>query len=255
MTKHRVKSLDRALDIVELISRSGEEGVSVSEVARANGTTKSNAHGILETLVDRGYLSDSGQGMMRRFRLGSKFLQMASAASAQRPISQVVHELLAKVSRSLGLPSRFGILDDSYAVALYKQDAPGPIQFTPYLGRREFPHCSGMGKALMTTLTEAEVRAVLESTGMPKRTDKTITNVDVFLEDLRISRIRGFALDNEEDHEGVFCIGALVPDADDSVAGAISVSGLKQSVSDAELLQMGEQLVRLVAGSAARAPE
>jgi IclR family acetate operon transcriptional repressor len=90
---------------------------------------------------------------------------------------------------------------------------------------------------------------------MPKRTDKTITDVDAFLEDLRISRIRGFALDNEEDHEGVFCIGALVPDADDSVAGAISVSGLKQSVSDAELLQMGEQLVRLVAGPAARAPE
>ena len=240
--KYRVKSLDRTLDILEFISRSGQEGVSVSEVARENQTTKSNAFGILQTLVDRGYLSDSGEGMTRRYRLGPMFLQLASAASAQRPISQLAQATLAEVSRESGLPSRFGVLDGGYAVALYKQDAPGPIQFAPYLGRRELLHCSGMGKALLSVLSEDQVRSIASTTGLPRRTENTITDVDELLVRLGEARELGYAFDEEEDNLGVFCVGSPVISADGQAVGAISVSGLKQGRSQEDLHEIGRLL-------------
>ena len=242
MQKHRVKSLDRALDILEFISRSGHEGVSVSEVARENKTTKSNAYGILQTLVDRNYLSDSGAGMTRRYRLGAMFLQLASAASAQRPISQLAQATLAVVSKESGLPSRFGVLEGGYAVALYKQDTPGPIQFSQFLGRRELPHCSGMGKALLSVLPEDQVRAIVDMAGLPRRTDKTITDVEDLLAVLSKARERGYAFDDEEDNPGVFCVGSPVVGADGQAVGAISVSGLKQGRSVEDMHEIGRLL-------------
>ena len=240
--KYRVKSLDRAIDILEFIAQSGIEGVSVSDVARANGTTKSNAYGILQTLVDRGYLADSGEGMTRRYRLGPAFLNMAVRASQQQPLSLVASEILAEVSRELGLPSRFAVLDGGYAVPLYRNDAPGLIQFAPYLGRRELPHCSGIGKALLSTLSDAEVEEIIAITGLPRRTERTLTTLDALLGDLRESRVRGYAFDDEEDNEGVFCVGAAVTGADGKVIGAISVSGLRQARTLDHLHVLGRKL-------------
>ncbi len=53
-------------------------------------------------------------------------------------------------------------------------------------------------------------------------------------------RQQGYAFDDEEDHEGVFCVGAAFFDRDNVPAGAISVSGLKSGRSDADLHPLGE---------------
>ena len=45
--------------------------------------------------------------------------------------------------------------------------------------------------------------------------------------ELQRSAERGYAVDDEEDNEGVACIGACVYDRSGKVIGAISVTGLK----------------------------
>lgn len=234
------------MDILEFIAGGGPGGVSVSEVARANGTTKSNAYVILQTLVERGYVADSGEGMTRRYRLGPTFLRMASAASAQQPMAQLVQSALAGVTEELGLPSRFAVYEDGYAVALHKQEARGPVQFSSYLGRREMPHCSGIGKALLCLMDEDRVREVVAATGLERRTARTITDIGRLIEDLRESRARGYAFDDEEDNEGVFCVGAPVVGAGGQVVGAISVSGLKHGRSIEDMHDIGRRLAERV---------
>jgi IclR family acetate operon transcriptional repressor len=95
------------------------------------------------------------------------------------------------------------------------------------LGRRELPHVSAAGKAILACLPEAEVRRIVAETGLPRRTRNTITDVEDLVRDLAVISKRGYALDDEEDDEGVFCIAAAFRSMDGSPLGAISITGLK----------------------------
>jgi IclR family acetate operon transcriptional repressor len=72
------------------------------------------------------------------------------------------------------------------------------------------------------------VRAIVAQTGLPGRTEKTITDVDHLLRELEGVRTKEFAVDDEEDSEGVCCVGASVFDHRQASVAAISVTGLKQ---------------------------
>ena len=60
-----------------------------------------------------------------------------------------------------------------------------------------------------------------------RRTATTITDVEQLLRELESVRAKGFAVDDEEDSEGVFCVGSSVFDHQQACVAAISVTGLK----------------------------
>ena len=68
------------------------------------------------------------------------------------------------------------------------------------IAREERPHCSALGKVLLSHLSESQVRAIVGRTGLPARTAATITDVDWLLRELEETRARGFAVDDEEDY-------------------------------------------------------
>jgi IclR family acetate operon transcriptional repressor len=107
-------------------------------------------------------------------------------------------------------------------------DAPGAIRFDAALGRRELPHCSAVGKALLATLPSEQAQAILEGLELPRRTPRTITAIPHLMKELAATAERGYALDDEEDTEGVACVGTCVYGRAGIAAGAISVTGLKQ---------------------------
>ncbi|MES2143077.1 MAG: IclR family transcriptional regulator [Pseudomonadota bacterium] len=244
--KYEVKSLARALDVIEAVSTAGVEGVGISDIARQVGTTKSNAYGIVQTLCDRGFISDSGDGPTRRYRLGPSFLRLGSTASSQSPLAVVARGVLARLTDRTGLTSRFAVFDRGAAVAIVRQNAPTGIEIAPYLGRRELLHASGVGKALLSGLSDDGIRQICSSLGLERRTRHTITSLDALLEEVAVVRQTGFAIDDEEDMEGVFCVASAVRDHHGLIAGAISVSGLKLDRTRAAIEEIG----KVVAGFA-----
>ena len=75
--------------------------------------------------------------------------------------------------------------------------------------------------------------------GMSSRTRHTITSLEALLSDLVLVRNRGFAVDDEEDAEGVFCVGAPFFDHRGNCAGAISVTSIKLDLSNDRILEIG----------------
>ena len=91
------------------------------------------------------------------------------------------------------------------------------------IGRRVLPHCTGVGKAMLSQLPDDEVKSLVQRTGMPALTDRTITDLDALLADLELIRRRGWAEDNGEQEIGVRCLA--VPVLGTGIAAALSVSG------------------------------
>lgn len=202
--------------------------------------SKSNSFSILQTLIARGYVADEGDGMTRRYRLTPALAQLSEGVLGKDSVTVVGQKILEALTTRTGLTSRLAVLDDGYVVALLRVDGPGPVQLSTYLGRRELPHCSGVGKAILATMTAQEVDAIVDRIGLPRRTPHTITTVTALRRQLGIVRQRGYSFDDEEDHEGVFCVGSAFYDRADMLAGAISVSGLKSGRNAAELHRLGE---------------
>lgn len=237
--KYEAKSLALALSIVEFVASADESGVSVSQVARTVGTTKSNAFRILQTLCDRNYLSDVGEGLSRRYRMGSMFLRLASAMAMQRPLADEARQVLRRLSRETNLTSRFAVLDRGYVVPLVREVAPDGVQLAPYQGLQELVHCSAAGKALLSAMSEEEVQYNLRDIGLPRRTARTITDPRTFAAELAQIRELGYSIDDEEDFEGVIGVGAVIRDHTNIIVGAISVSGLKLGRTTSDLQALG----------------
>ena len=91
------------------------------------------------------------------------------------------------------------------------------------VGRVVLPHCTGVGKAILSMLTDQQVTGLLERTGMPARTDHTMTTVDAMLSALAQARELGYTLDDGEQERGVRCVA--VPLIGLPFLAAISVSG------------------------------
>lgn len=82
--------------------------------------------------------------------------------------------------------------------------------------------------------------AGLSVSELARRTPDTITSATALKRQLKLTRQQGYSFDEEEDHEGVFCVGAAFYDRDKGPSGAISISGLKSGCNEAELHRLGE---------------
>jgi IclR family transcriptional regulator, acetate operon repressor len=225
--RYRLRSVERALDALELLAAAGPGGMKLTELAARLAVAKSSAFALLHTLAARGYAAESGSRLERRYRLGISLAKLGDAAEQQSPLVSMAMPVLRSITDATGLTSRLVMPDGAYAVAVARVDAPGTVRFASYLGAREYPHCTSAGKALLAALPPEHARALAVEAGLEPRTPRTITDADALARDLAVSAARGYAIDDEEDCEGVFCVGAAVYDRSGECVAALSGTGLK----------------------------
>jgi len=225
--RYRLQSVDRALDALEALAAAGQGGLTLTELTGALSVSKSTAFALLYTLTARGYVAESGDRRSRTYRLGMALAKLGDAAEEQSPLVSLAMPVLQSVTQTTGLTARLVVPDGAYAVAVARVDAPGTVRFASYLGTREYPHCTSAGKALLAALPPEQARALAAEAGLPPRTARTITDPDALARDLELTLTRGYAIDDEEDCEGVFCVGAAIYDRAGGCVAAISGTGLK----------------------------
>lgn len=142
------------------------------------------------------------------------------------------------------MTSRVAIYDAGHPVFIERVDGPGSVRFYTPLGQRELPHSSAAGKAILATMGQDQVRAICEETGLVARTARTITDLDRLLASLVTVRANGFAVDDEEDAEGIFCVGAAFFSHGGVCAGAVSVTGIKNDLPAWKVNELGRTVRR-----------
>lgn len=247
---YSVGSVVRALRLLDLVSDGPTNGVTLTELAKSLGTSKSTAYALARTLVDAGYLRSVQPGP--QYRLGMTLVRLGDRASATHPLADIVKPVLHDISRRTGLTSRAAINDDGYPVFVARVDAPGNVKFHTPMGVRELPHTSAAGKVILANLPEAEVDRIIGETGLPFRTRKTITTLDELRRELDITKQRGYGIDDEEDQDGVFCISVPMFGHDGAVVGALSATGIKFDQSVRRVTELGAILNKAASQVAAQ---
>ena len=97
-------------------------------------------------------------------------------------------------------------------------------------------------KAFLAPMQDDEIREFLKEKGLPKYTPNSITDIERFIEDIRVTRNRNYSLDLEEYLMGVRAIAALVY-SNDYPVGAICILGFTGSMPTEKLPDMAERLI------------
>ncbi|HEY3687905.1 MAG TPA: IclR family transcriptional regulator [Streptosporangiaceae bacterium] len=222
--RSRVQSVDRAALMLGALAESDSSGLGLADLAAHLGVARSTVHAMLRTLEAHGLVAEVPGP---RFVLGTGLIRLGDIASSQLPIADLARPVLSALAQATGLTTRLAIADDGFPVFVAKVDGPGAVRFTTPLGSRESPNTSAAGKIILADLTEARVRELVHEVGLPKRTQRTITTITRLLDELARVRAQGYAVDDEEDLEGVFCVAAGVRDRADRLVGAVSTTGIK----------------------------
>jgi IclR family transcriptional regulator, acetate operon repressor len=235
--RYQVQSVARAAHLLNVVANHGAGGLSVTEIADRLGVAKSTALALARTLTSAGLLRGVDPGP--RYVLGLNLLRLGDLVGQQTSIAELGLPTLRDLSSETGMTARLAMNEAGYPVFLERIDGEGSIRFHAPLGQREEPHATAAGKAILAYLPEDEVRALLAVAGMARYTPKTLTDVESLLSDLERVRGEGYALDDEEEAEGVFCVGSAFFDHQGACAGALSVTGLKLDVPLREVRRLG----------------
>lgn len=212
-----IQSVERAFEVLECMAAAGGT-IGLSQLAEASGLPVPTIYRLVRTLVNTGY---ARQLPSRQYSLGPKLIRLGETAT--RLIGSWSRPFLAEVVKATGETTNMAILDDTMAVYVAQVPSEHSMRMFTEVGRRVYPHRTGVGKALLMQLSNDAVRNIVARTGMLAQTPTTMTDPEALIADLELSRRRGYALDEGEQEIGVRCFAVPVTEA--PTLTAISVSG------------------------------
>jgi DNA-binding IclR family transcriptional regulator len=213
-----IKSDETPFDPVELLREL--DGAGVTELAERPGVAKSTVHGHLTTLRRRGFAVKRGG----RYELGLRFFEYGQYVRSQLEIVQSGTFAVERLEEETGEMVWLLTHQNGKAIYVYGRAGDNDIDVNTILGTRTHMHCNSGGKATLAHLPGSRVRDVVDTHGLPRRTDGTITDPDRLFDELDRIRERGYALNRSEDLAGIHAVGVPLL-VDGEVQGALSVAG------------------------------
>ncbi|MFT4286499.1 IclR family transcriptional regulator [Nocardioides sp.] len=216
-----VKSADRVLQILDLLTER-PDGLTLVEIHTIMGIPKSSAYGLLQTMVQRGFLTQEAE--TRRFRVGIRLWQAGRSYLSVASIEQVALPYMRAVRDRLNETVQLAVLDGTDNVYIGKVDPDQQLRLASHVGARLPAYATGIGKALLSRLSDEEVRRRFDDVEFVAYTPRTLSGLGELLTQLAEVRERGYAVDNGEYTDGVYCVAFPLRDGKDRLHAAVSVS-------------------------------
>jgi DNA-binding IclR family transcriptional regulator len=221
-----VKSSDRTLEVLEALATDRRR--TLGELTRELGIPKSSLHGILRTMTDRGWVEQDGA----HYKLGLRALQVGAAYLEADDTIGMLDAVLDALAAEFGETVHLGRLDGPFVVYVAKRESVHPLRLYSSIGRRLPAHATALGKALLAERPPDELPTALQ-----RLTAYTITDPEVLATELEAIRARGYAVDREENTEGIVCVARTMPTGD-----AISLSVPATRIDDALITRIATAL-------------
>src|SRR5579862_7952562 len=141
-----------------------------------------------------------------RYRLGMRLFELGSLAIARFNIRERARHHLEQLMAEVDETVHLCVLDGGEVLYVDKIEPSRSVRMASRIGRRNGAHCSAVGKAVMALMPEREVDEILKQHGMGRFTPRTLVTAAELKADLKATRKRGYAIDNEEAETGVRCV-------------------------------------------------
>ena len=231
--------------------------MSLATLVKQTGLPKTTVYRIVSVLVERGWAKATGQG----YGLGYLPLRAAAACEASLDIRADSEPFLMSLRDEVNETVHLATLDHDLRIVYIEKLVPQSQAvglMRSRVGATAPAYCTGVGKAMLACLSEADLANYLANVSFHRYTDRTVSDAQALLADLEEVRSRRYAICDEEHEEGVSCIAAAIQGRHGEPIAAISLSGptgrmtkhlTETSASAIALRKAAETLSLLIGGS------
>lgn len=219
-----VKSAERVLRIFEYLAKYSN-GQTINEISNGLGYAPSSTYALVKTLLDNDYLYIDE---MKRYTLGPRLIQLGASVSSNMDINKIAQPLLKNTMEELEETIFMAILSKEEIIYIAKETSGKTVTTNADIGSSKPIYCTGLGKVFLTFMENDKKAEILESIEFNKFTDNTVTSKEGLISQLNTFKKQGYAVDNEEIEEGLYCIAVPIFNSSKQVIAALSASGPKE---------------------------
>lgn len=231
--KYKVHSLERGLDLLELLAYSSRE-MSLSELSKEANFNASTSHRILDALKSRNYVRQNPT--TSAYSLTFKLFELSNKIGWKKTLRLEALEILKQLAGIAEDSAYLIIKDGDDALCLERIDGNPYIRVLALEKGSRMPLHMGAGpRAILAYLPETEVDRIIGVKGLEAWTANTITNPIQLKTDLNKIREVGYALSLQDVTVGVCAIGCPVRKIDGEVIAAISIAGMASNYTEEKL--------------------
>jgi DNA-binding IclR family transcriptional regulator len=215
------QSVDRALNVLELLARWGEGGVS--ELAAELDVHKATAfrllgalesHGLVEQAEDRG-----------KYRLGFGLVPLAGAVSSRLDVTKQARPIAERLANEVGETVNVAVLREHYAVNVDQALGPASVSAQNWVGQLTPLHATSSGKVLLAQVASDQLTRLIKVAGLASYTSDTITTRERLEKELHGVVENGYATAVGEYEVGLNAIAVPILGPEGGVVAAMSASG------------------------------
>lgn len=238
---YKVPNLEKGIAVLELLSYAGS-GMTLQEIKLELEISQTTAYRILNTLVRLGYLLYNETS--KKYKLSRKMLTVGFRAVQEHSLLELVLPRLRELRNTVKETVCFGVMGAEKALFIEQSIGTHPFCFVLSPGKVIDLHCSAPGKAMMAYMPANIRDAYLAKMDYKIYNANTITNESDYLDELAKVRLKGYAVDNEEEMYGVICIGAPILNYHGYPCGCIWISGPKGRLPEEAIIMYAKCIMQ-----------
>ena len=216
-----VKSADRVLDLLELLSRRARP-MSHTEIAVALEIPKSSLTQLLRNLTERDYLAFAPGP--NTYALGASFFALQRQGRGEHDLIAMARRILERLTAATHESSALSLYRKDHVERVCGVDSPQALTYRMTLGTRFLLYSSSIGKSVLAALPETERERYLARVKLTPETDATVKTVAELRRQIAKAAKEGVAYSHGEHRPGVEAIAAAIRRADGYPIGAINVA-------------------------------
>ncbi|MGA3125680.1 MAG: IclR family transcriptional regulator [Candidatus Korobacteraceae bacterium] len=201
------KIVERTLDVFEMFATE-KRRLSLTDMKRLLSIPISSCYDVIHTLEARGYVYAVAPraGYYPTRRLYNICEVIIAHDSLVQRAAVLLETLKNEIQETVTLVKATGLR----GIYLFVVEPEHPIRYSVTVGAEIHSlYATSAGKAILGTLPDDVLEECIKSAELPRMTHKTLTAKNKLLADIRLSRKRGWYLNQEESIEGVVTVSGV----------------------------------------------
>jgi len=220
--KYRIKSIDKAISILELMALEGRD-LTLTEIGENLSMGKGTVHRFLNTLKGRKFVQQDPE--TKKYGFGVRAFELGKAIRQETFLKNIMLPKLKDLSARCRESINGAILDYDEILYIVHLESEETLRFHIQEGSRLPATCTALGKTLLSFLPEESLERMYSQPNRFKvLTRNSIHSLEKLKKALAEIRKRDLAYDWEEAFLGVCCMAAPVRNYRNDVIAAISIS-------------------------------
>ena len=235
-------AISRGIEILRLVGNS-KESLTIADMSRQLDIPKTTVFNIVNTLVEEKCLSLTDR-RLKSYSLGVGVFEIGTLYSNKMELTKIAAPLMEELASKISETVFLAVVNNYELVYVNKRESTHPLRTTADLGSRMPMYTTSLGKAILATYSPGELEDYFQHVQLIPRTRHTITEKARLLEELKAIRNNKCALDNEENEEGIFCVGAPIFNSGGKARAALSISTMRFKINDDVIQMQKENIVK-----------